>query len=220
MDMEAIRVLVVDDHPMFCNGLHALLDSLPEMEWVGQASSGEKAVELALQLQPDVVLMDIRLPELNGIDATREILSASPHIGVLMLTMYEDDDMVFAAMQAGARGYLLKGSDQEEIVRAIKAVGSGEGIFSPGIARRLVNYFSQPVAHGLPPMAFPELTTREREILDLIAAGYNNSEIAQRLVLSGKTVRNHVSNILSKLQVADRAHAIIRAREAGLGTVE
>lgn len=218
--MDTIRVLVVDDHPMFCNGLHVLLDSLPQMKWVGEAGSGQSAVDLALELQPDVILMDIQLPGMNGIDATRQILRDSPHIGVLMVTMYEDDDMVFAAMQAGARGYLLKGSDQDEIIRAIQAVSGGEAIFSPSIARRLVSYFSRPQAATVPPTLFPELTEREREILDLIASGYNNTEIAERLVLSGKTVRNHVSNVLSKLQVSDRAHAIIRAREAGLGKIE
>ena len=218
--METIRVLVVDDHPMFCNGLHALLDSLPQMKWIGEANTGQKAVEMALQLQPDVILMDIQLPQLNGIDATRQILHDSPHIGVLIVTMFEDDDMVFAAMQAGARGYLLKGSDQEEIVRAIQAVSDGEAIFSPGIAQRLVSYFSKSKPLSFPAIVFPELTEREREILDLIAAGYNNTEIAERLVLSGKTVRNHVSNVLSKLQVSDRSHAIIRAREAGLGLVK
>jgi DNA-binding NarL/FixJ family response regulator len=218
--MEIIRVLVVDDHPMFRNGLHLLLDSLPQMKWVGEAGDGQSATMLALELQPDVILMDIQLPEMNGIDATRQILRDSPHIGILMVTMYEDDDMVFSAMQAGARGYLLKGSDQDEIIRAIQAVSEGEAIFSASIARRLVSYFGKPQPSAVPTLLFPELTEREREILDLIASGYNNTEIAERLVLSGKTVRNHVSNVLSKLQVSDRAHAIIRAREAGLGTIK
>ncbi len=215
--MDTIRVLVVDDHPMFRNGLHALLDSLPQMKWLGEAGNGRAAVEMALLLQPDVILMDIQLPGMNGIDATRQILHDSPHIGILIVTMFEDDDMVFAAMQAGARGYLLKGSDQEEIIRAMQAVSEGQAIFSPGIAQRLVNYFSKPRVPTFLPQVFPELTDREREILDLIAAGNNNTEIAERLVLSNKTVRNHVSNVLSKLQVSDRAHVIVRAREAGLG---
>ena len=218
--MEIIRVLVVDDHPMFRNGLHLLLDSLPQMKWVGEAGDGQSATMLALELQPDVILMDLVMPEMNGIDATRQILRDSPHIGILMVTMYEDDDMVFSAMQAGARGYLLKGSDQDEIIRAIQAVSEGEAIFSASIARRLVSYFGKPQPSAVPTLLFPELTEREREILDLIASGYNNTEIAERLVLSGKTVRNHVSNVLSKLQVSDRAHAIIRAREAGLGTIK
>ncbi len=215
--MDTIRVMVVDDHPMFRNGLHALLDSLPQMNWLGEASNGQTAIEMALLLQPDIILMDIQLPEMNGIDATRQILHDSPHIGVLIVTMYEDDDMVFAAMQAGAKGYLLKGADQDEIIRAMQAVSEGQAIFSPGIAQRLVNYFSTPRMVAFPPQVFPELTDREREILDLIAAGFNNTEIADRLVLSNKTVRNHVSNVLSKLQVSDRSHAIVRAREAGLG---
>lgn len=218
--METIRILVVDDHPMFRNGLHALLDSLPQMKWIGEASDGQAAIEMALRLQPDVILMDIQLPEMNGIDATRQILHDSPHIGVLIVTMYEDDDMVFAAMQAGARGYLLKGADQDEIIRAMQAVSEGQAIFSPGIAQRLVNYFSKSRSAAFPSLVFPELTEREREILDLIAAGFNNTDIAERLVLSNKTVRNHVSNVLSKLQVSDRAHAIVRAREAGLGAAK
>jgi len=220
LNMEPIRVLVVDDHPMFRTGLRALLSSLPTVEWAGEASTGEEAVALSLKLQPDVILMDIQMPGLNGIEATRQILRDSPHIGILIVTMYENDDFVFAAMQAGARGYLLKGADQDEIVRAIQAVSSGEAIFSPSIARRMMTYFSAPKASALPSTIFPELTEREREILGFIAEGYNNAEIANRLVLSSKTVRNHVSNIFSKLQVADRAHAIIMAREAGLGAVE
>ena len=215
--METIGLLVVDDHPMFRKGVRALLDSVSETEWLGEASTGPIAVELALELQPDVILMDIQLPGLNGVEATRQILRDSPHIGVLMVTMYEDDDMVFAAMQAGARGYLLKGADQDEILRAIYAVYHGEAIFSPGIAQRLINYFPASRPNMMPVEIFPELTDREREVLDLIAAGHNNNEIAAQLVLSNKTVRNHVSNILSKLQVTDRARAIIRARAAGLG---
>jgi len=187
---------------------------------MGEAGEGAEAVALSLRLQPDVILMDIQMPGLNGIEATRQILQHSPHIGVLMVTMYENDDFVFSAMQAGARGYLLKGADQEEIVRAIQAVASGEAIFSPGIAQRMRAYFTAPKAAPLPPEIFPDLTEREREILDLLATGYNNLEIADQLVLSSKTVRNHVSNIFSKLQVHDRAHAIVRAREAGLGMAD
>lgn len=215
MPTEPIRILIADDHPVFRFGLRALLTSAPETEVVGEAASGEDAIVQAAALQPDVVLMDLNLPGLNGIEATRRILRTSPHIAVLVVTMF-DDDSVFAAMQAGARGYLLKGAEPEETVRAIRAVASGEAIFSPAIARRLVNYFSAP-RPPVPPQAFPELTDREREILHLIAQGHNNVEIAERLVLSPKTVRNHVSNIFSKLQVADRAQAIVRAREAGMG---
>jgi DNA-binding NarL/FixJ family response regulator len=218
--MESIRVLIADDHPMFRDGLRALLASLPEAEVAGEAATGEEAVAQAAALDPDVIFMDVQMPGVNGIEATRRILHRAPHVGVIVLTMFEDDDSVFAAMRAGARGYLLKGADQEEIVRALRAVARGEAIFGPAVAQRLMNFFrdlggaSRPAA---PPLAFPELTDREREILNLIAQGHNNTEMAERLTLSPKTVRNHVSNIFSKLQVADRAQAIVRAREAGLG---
>jgi DNA-binding NarL/FixJ family response regulator len=182
---------------------------------VGEASTGEDAVGLALALQPDVVVMDLNMPRVDGIEATRRIVATSPHVAVLVLSMYEDDDQVFGALKAGARGYLLKGADRGELIRAIRSVSSGEAIFGPGIARRLVAFFAaRPVIETA---AFPELTEREREILDMVARGLNNTEITQRLVLSPKTVRNHVSNIFSKLQVADRAQAIVRARQAGLG---
>ncbi len=213
--MEAIRVLIADDHPVFRSGLQTLLASVPETEVVGEVSTGEEAIAQAATLQPDVILMDLHMPGQNGIEATRAILRVSPHIGVLVLTMFEDDDSVFAAMLAGARGYLLKGADQAEIVRAITVISHGEAIFSPAIARRLTHYFAM-LGNASLPQAFPELTEREREVLTLIAQGRNNAEIAARLVLSQKTVRNHVSNIFNKLQVADRAQAIIRAREAGL----
>jgi DNA-binding NarL/FixJ family response regulator len=211
--MEPLSVLVADDHPVFRDGVRALLDSTPELEVVGEAAAGDQAVELATELQPDVVVMDLQMPGLNGIEATREIVARSPHIGVLVLTMFEDDDSVFAAMRAGARGYVLKGSTQEEIVRAVQAVGSGEAIFGPAIARRMIEFFASPRATH----PFPELTDREREVLELVAQGRSNLEIARHFVLSPKTVRNHVSNIFTKLQVADRAQAIVRAREAGLG---
>ena len=214
--MERIRVLIADDHPVFRGGLRTLLSALGESEVVGEASTGTEAVTAAEALQPDVVVMDLHMPELNGIEATRQIVAQSPHIGVLVLTMFEDDDSVFAAMRAGAKGYLLKGADQDDIVRAIAAVGSGEAIFGPDIAKRVIEYVTVPRAtHAA--QAFPELTEREREVLGLIADGRSNAAIASNLSLSPKTVRNHVSSIFTKLHVADRAQAIVRAREAGLG---
>jgi DNA-binding NarL/FixJ family response regulator len=211
-----IRVLIADDHPFFRDGLRVLLEATPDTELVGEATDGEEAIALAATLQPDVILMDLRMPGMGGIEATRKILSESPHIGILVVTMVEEDDSVFAAMRAGARGYLLKGADKDEMLLAIRAVGRGEAVFGPGIARRLTQYFA-PRTRAAPGVVFPDLTDREREILDLIAAGRNNQEIAGQLFLSLKTVRNYVSSILTKLQVADRAQAIVRAREAGLG---
>jgi DNA-binding NarL/FixJ family response regulator len=212
--MDSLRVLIADDHPVFRNGMRALIASLPEMEVAGEATTGDEVVTFAASLQPDVILMDLKMPGMSGIAATRCILDASPHIRILVVTMFEDDESVFAALRAGARGYILKGSNPNEIVRAIGAVGNGEAIFSPAIARRLLDFFASPHPAALP---LPELSDREREILTLIVQGHTNQEIAARLVLSLKTVRNHVSNIFSKLQVADRAHAILRGREAGLG---
>ena len=216
--MDKTRVLIADDHPVFRFGLRALLSATADMDVVGEATNGEVAIAQAETLQPDVVVMDLNMPDINGLEATRRILQTSPHIGILIVTMF-DDDSVFAAMQAGARGYLLKGAEPEETVRAIRAIAGGEAIFSPSIANRLMEFFArrQP---AMPLQILPELTEREREVLTLIAQGHNNSEIAERLTLSPKTVRNHVSNIFSKLQVADRAQAIIRAREAGLGRGE
>jgi DNA-binding NarL/FixJ family response regulator len=215
--MEPIRVLIADDHPLFRDGMRGLLDSVADTEVVGEATTGEEAVELSEKLQPDIILMDIKMPGINGIEATREILHTSPHIGVLVVTMFEDEDSVFAAMRAGARGYLLKDAKGEEVLRAIKAVNDGEAIFGPGVAQRLIHFFSAEKPPTAAPRAFPELTSREEEILTLIAQGHGNKEIAERLYLSLKTVRNHVSNIFTKLQVADQAQAVIRAREAGLG---
>jgi DNA-binding NarL/FixJ family response regulator len=214
--MDKLRILIAEDSAPFREGLHNLLQSVDSLEVVGEATSGQEAIQLARELQPDIVLMDVQMPGLNGIEATRQIVYTSPHISILMLTMFEDDESVFAALRAGARGYLLKGALKAEIVRAIQGVASGEAIFGPSIARRLMQYFSAPRPTA-PPQAFPELTEREREILDLIAQHHTNIEIADRLSLSPKTVRNHVSNIFTKLQVIDRAQAIIRAREGGLG---
>jgi DNA-binding NarL/FixJ family response regulator len=213
--MEKIRVLIVDDHPVFRFGLHSLIDSIPEMEVVGEATSGEAAIEEAAILHPDIILMDINMPGLNGIEATQKILAVQPEIGILVITMF-DDDSVFDAMQAGARGYLLKGADPDETIRAIHSVASGAAIFSPKVAERLITHFSRN-KEATPSETFPELTEREREILELIAQGLTNSAIAEKLVLAPKTVRNHVSNIFGKLQVNDRSQAIVRARKAGMG---
>ncbi len=214
--MEPIRVLIADDHPFYREGVRTMLSVAPDIDVAGEAASGDEAVAQAATLQPDVILMDLKMPGLNGVEAARRILRTSPHIGVLVLTMFEADESVFAAMRAGARGYLLKDVDQDELVRAIKAVSRGEAIFSPAIAERLIRYFAA-LRHPAADLAFPELTDREREILQSIAQGHSNAEIAERLLLRTKTVQNHVSNIFSKLQVADRAQAIVRAREAGLG---
>jgi DNA-binding NarL/FixJ family response regulator len=209
-----VRVIVADDHPLFRDGIRTLLALEPHIDLIGEASTGIEAVGMAVDLEPDVVVMDLHMPGMNGIEATRTIVESQPDVGVLVLTMFEDDDSVFAAMRSGARGYLLKGAGQEEILRAIEAVGRGEAIFGPAIARRVIEFFSEPAR---PPQPFPELTDREREILELIAQGRSNLDIAQHFVLSTKTVRNHASNIFTKLRVADRAQAIVRAREAGLG---
>jgi DNA-binding NarL/FixJ family response regulator len=215
--METLRILVAEDHPLFRKGMISLLSSVPEFEVIGEAPTGEEAVVRAANLQPDVVLMDLQMPEVNGIEATRRILQESPSVRVLVVTLFEDDDSVFMALRAGARGYVLKDAEEEEVVHAIRAVGKGEAIFSPAVATRVLAYFAASPPGGSPPQAFPTLTDREREILNLIAQGHPNPSIAKQLSLSTKTVGNYVSNIFTKLQVADRAQAIIRAREAGLG---
>lgn len=214
--MEPISVLIADDHPLFRKGLRALLDSVPDTQVTGEAESGEEALKMALALQPDVVLMDLQMPGGSGLEATRELSRQSPHIRVLVVTLFEDEDSIFAALRAGARGYILKDADEEEMIRAIQAVGKGEAIFSPTIATQLMDFFAK-TRSMVPRQAFPELTDREREILTLIARGDSNASIAEQLVISLKTVRNHVSNIYSKLHVADRAQAVLRARDAGLG---
>ena len=213
--MDKTSILIADDEPAFRSGLRALFKSTDDLALVADAATGSEALRLAAELQPDIILMDINMPGVNGIEATRRILTTSPHIGILILTMFEDDDSVFAAMRAGARGYLLKGALKAEMLRAIQTVSGGGVVFGAAIAQRMMRYFA-----GLKPVEpadlFPELTEREREILGLIAQGYTNAEMAQRLTLSGKTVRNHITNIFSKLQVADRAQAIVGARDAGL----
>ena len=213
--MDKLRILVVDDHDDFRRGLRALLDATESLEVVGVATNGATAVSMALDLQPDVIVMDLHMPELNGIDATERIVRSSPHIGVLVVTMMEDEESVFSAVRAGARGYLLKGARRPEIIRSIEAVGAGEVIFGPGIAERMMSYFKG-VRSKPAPELFPQLTDRERMVLARIAAGLENAEIAAELGVSTKTVRNHASNIFAKLQVAHRAQAIVLAREAGL----
>jgi DNA-binding NarL/FixJ family response regulator len=209
------RVLVADDHALFRYGLKTMLANAEGFEVVGEAATGEEVLGKVAQAQPDVIFMDIQMPGINGIEATRRVLERNPSIGVVVVTMFEGNDSVFAAMRAGARGYVLKGADADEVLKVVTAVAEGEAHFGPEIARRLMGFFS--VRKPAPTEAFPELTAREGEVLDLIARGLNNVEIAKRLYVSQKTVRNHVSNIFLKLQVADRAQAIVQAREAGLG---
>jgi DNA-binding NarL/FixJ family response regulator len=214
--MSSLRIVVADDHPVFRHGIRALLEMTPDVVVAGEATTGDEVVAMAERLQPDLILMDVQMPGLNGIEATRRIIQASPYIRVLVVTMFEDDASVFTAMRAGARGYILKDATQDELLRAIRAAANGEAIFSSSIASRLLNFFM--ARHPtIPKAVFPELTEREQEILDLLAQGKNNSEIAAWLSLSAKTVSNYVSNILNKLQVTDRTEAIIRARDAGLG---
>lgn len=220
--MEKTTVLIADDEFNIRMGLRALINAEEDMRLVGEAVTGAEAIALADKLQPDVILMDINMPDsnheaLNGVEATRQIVGVSPHIGVLILTMFEDDNSVFAAMRAGARGYLLKGALKAEILRAIRAVRSGEVIFGAAIAQRVARYFTA-IRPAHPAESFPQLTDREREILGLVAQHKNNADIANHLSLNEKTVRNHISNIFNKLQVTDRVQAILRAKEAGLGT--
>lgn len=215
--MTNIRLMIADDHKLFREGIKALLAVTNDIEIIGEAEDGHSVLQQARELQPDVILMDINMPGLNGIRATEQILEKQPQTRIIMLTMLEDDASIFLAMRAGARGYLLKGADPQEVLSVIRAVAEGQALFGPAIAARLMNYFKElsakPAVSGAP---FPELTEREMEVLRLISQGLNNQEIAHKLVLSHKTVRNHITNIFSKLQVADRAQAIVRAREAGL----
>ncbi len=207
-----MRVIVADDHPLFRAGLLTALKLYGSIEIVAEVATGAEAVEASARLRPDVVVMDLHMPDLNGIEATRQILARRPETGILVLTMFEDDESLFSAMRAGARGYLLKGAGPEELARGIEAVGRGEAIFGPSVAGKVISAVTAPTT----PEPFPELTPRERELLDLIARGWSNTRIAEHFVLSTKTVRNHVSNILTKLRLPDRAQAIIRARQAGL----
>lgn len=214
--METIRVLIVDDHPIFRDGMRQLLESVPGFRVVGEGSSGEDAVRLTAELSPDVILMDIGMPAMNGIEATRAVLNVRSSVRVLVLTMYEEPDSVFAALRAGARGYLLKDAESDDIVRAVRAVASGDAIFGPAVAERLTAFF-QPSARARQPTPFPELTQRETEVLALISRGMTNQEMASHFGVSLKTIQNHVANVLGKLRVVDRTQAALRGREAGLG---
>ncbi len=210
-----ITVVLADDHLVVRRGLRALLESVPGFTVVGEAADGEQAVNAAREYRPDVVVMDVQMPGIDGLEATRQITKTVPGVAVVVLTMYEDDDVVFGAVRAGARGYLLKGAGQDEIERALRGAVAGEAVFGPGVAARVLGYFAAP-----PPardVVFPELTPREREVLDRVAAGLRNGAIAQELSLSTKTVANHLSSIFTKLAVGDRSQAIVRARESGLG---
>lgn len=211
-----VRVLIADDHPMFRRGLAGVFADAGDITVVGEAADGDSALALAMRERPDVVLMDLHMPGISGVEATRRLATEAPDVRVLVLTMFDDDESVHAAMHAGARGYLVKGSAGDRIVGATRAVAAGEAVFGADVAARILNKLTAHVGRRAD-RAFPMLTERELEILDLIAAGRANSEIARHLVLSDKTIRNHVSNIFAKLQVTDRAQAIVRAREAGLG---
>ncbi|MBB2911789.1 DNA-binding NarL/FixJ family response regulator [Streptosporangium becharense] len=209
----SIRVLVVDDHPLFRHGLRALLEQVGGTQVVGEAGTGDEAVSLALSLDPDVVLMDLVMPGTSGIEATRQLIDRRPELGVLVLTMSEDDGSVFAALRAGARGYVLKGTGGGDLIAAVQAVARGEAVYGPAVARRIRRFLTG-TTQATP---FPELTPREREVLDLLASGRTNAEIARTLFISHKTVKNHLTSVFAKLQVADRAQAMLRARRAGLG---
>jgi DNA-binding NarL/FixJ family response regulator len=215
MNDQPIRILIADDHPVFRFGLRALLESQPDMVVLAEVDSGEAAVQMALSLQPDIVLIDVSMLGLNGVEAAQQITATAPNTAILMITMF-DDETVFSAMQAGAHGYLLKGAQGEETLRAVRAVANGEVIFSSGVARQMKSYFARGMK-TTDDAPFPDLTRREREILELIAQGLTNTAIAEKLILSPKTIRNYVSNIFSKLQVATRSEAVIKSRQAGLG---
>jgi DNA-binding NarL/FixJ family response regulator len=215
MTDDPVRVVIADDHPVFREGLAALLGSVPGINVVATAATGEQACTLTLDIVPDVVVMDVQMPQLNGIEATRRIAVEAPSVGIVVLTMSEDDETIFSAVRAGARGYLLKGAEQEEVIRAITAVAAGGVVFGASLAIRIADFFT--AGPAVPAVAFPQLTSRERDILQLVAAGRSNQQIAEALFLSQKTVRNNVSNIFAKLHVTDRATAIVHARDAGLG---
>lgn len=211
-----VRVLVVDDHPLYREGLVTVIATMAGTQVVGEAADGAEAVRLAAELKPDVIIMDLNLPVVSGVDATRRITQASPEVAVLVLSMLEGDDSIFAALRAGARGYLLKGAGRAELQRSLNAAAHGEVVFSSAIAERVMSFFAGGSRRDAGP--FPALTAREHEVLDLVARGLTNAEVARRLFVSDKTVRNHVSNVFAKLHVAGRAEAVARARDAGMGT--
>ena len=210
-----ITIVLADDHPLVRQGLRAVLESADDIRVSGEAATGPEAVRLCVEQRPDVVLMDLQMPEMHGIDATREVRKVAPETAVLVLTMFDDDDSVFAAVAAGAAGYLLKGADGSDIVASVRAAAAGQAIFGASLARRMQTWFGRTAQHAELP--FPELSEREREILDGVAAGLTNAEIGARLFLSPKTIANNVSAILDKLQLANRTEAIVQARDAGLG---
>jgi DNA-binding NarL/FixJ family response regulator len=222
--MTTVRLMIVDDHTLFREGLRAIFKPVTDIEIVGEAGDGKTAIQMALDLQPEVILMDIQMPHPNGIEVCKRILEAQPDIAIIMLTMLEDADSLFAAMVAGAKGYVLKGADKAEVLKTIRAVAEGEVLFGPGIANRMTDFFrsvgSTPRVTHQQTAPFPELTEREHEILELIAQGLSNADIAERLHIASKTTSNHISNIFSKLQVANRAQAVIKARNAGIGRDE
>ncbi len=215
--MSSTHILVADDHALFRDGLRALILAQDDLEWVGEAADGSEVIQKAAALQPHVILMDINMPTYSGIEATTRILQQQPETKIIMVTMLEDDASVFAALRVGARGYVLKGSNADEMLAVIRAVAQGQVLFGAAMAQRMLSFFQNAPTEAEALRPFPDLTERERELLDLIAAGFSNNDIAQKLVISPKTVSNHITNIFDKLKVADRAQAIIKAREAGFG---
>jgi DNA-binding NarL/FixJ family response regulator len=215
-ELPNIRIMIADDHRFFRSGVRSMLETVPGFAVIEETTSGDETVQRAKEIKPDVILMDLQMPGLNGIEATRQVMKDSPQTGIIIVTMFEDTDSVIAAMRAGARGYILKDADEEEMVRSIRAVKNGEALFGPAVAKRLMSFLTD-VAPGVAQAAFPELTDREREVLTQMAFNKTNETIADETGLSLKTVRNHVSSILAKLQVADRHEAVARAKSAGLG---